>query len=140
MLLAARRADRPDRAVRVLQAGGIGFIAACLVLGAAGGSPVLLAAGVGVFVLAIAMIEPVLPALASRIGAGKHRGAAMGAYHMSQFLGTFGGGLVGGIFITRNRGPLFLGAAVLVVLWLAALRAGGPHDLTSAVATRRTEP
>jgi predicted MFS family arabinose efflux permease len=78
-----------------------------------------------VFVLAIACLEPVLPALTTRFATGPHRGAAMGVFHMSQFLGSFFGGLVGGAFLTRSLGLPFSVLAGFAALWLLATRSLG---------------
>jgi predicted MFS family arabinose efflux permease len=49
------------------------------------------------------------------------RGAAMGVFHTSQFLGTFCGGILGGIFLERERIPLFMGVAAITLLWAGAV-------------------
>ena len=81
----------------------------------------LLAFGVAaaVFFSGFNLLEAALPSLVSRLAPVHLRGAAMGAYSTSQFVGAFVGGTFGGIAL-GHFGPdgIFIGAAVLTLLWL----------------------
>ncbi|MEZ4651180.1 MAG: MFS transporter [Candidatus Eisenbacteria bacterium] len=120
MVLAARHTDRTGQSARVFLVGGALFLAACIVLAVSGTRAIGAVAGLGIFVLAVACLEPTLPALTTRFAVGPHRGAAMGVFHMSQFLGSFIGGLVGGAALGGSLLTPFLLLAVAVAAWLVA--------------------
>jgi MFS family permease len=127
MFLTARHSDREGRARLVLYAGAGLLLASCLVFAFAGqqadDTPRLMGVLLGtvVFVLSVALLEPALPSRMTHFAVGKHRGAAMGVFHMSQFLGTFAGGLLGGAFLKSDRAPLFIGLAVASGLWMMTI-------------------
>jgi len=78
-----------------------------------------------VFFSAFNLLEAALPSLVSRLAPSHLRGAAMGAYSTSQFLGAFVGGAVGGIALGRlGTDGVFLCAAAMTVLWLPLVLAG----------------
>ncbi|MET0330594.1 MAG: MFS transporter [Dyella sp.] len=72
-----------------------------------------------VFFSAFNLLEASLPSLVAQLAPGTLRGAAMGAYSTSQFLGAFVGGAIGGIVLgdlgTRD---IFVCSAALTLLWL----------------------
>jgi predicted MFS family arabinose efflux permease len=78
-----------------------------------------------VFFSAFNLLEAALPSLVSRLAPAHLRGAAMGAYSTSQFIGAFVGGTFGGIALGR-LGPdgVFVCAAALTLLWLPLVIAG----------------
>ena len=126
MVLAARYTDRTGRSSRVFLVGGALFLVACIVLAIGGTTGAGAVAGLGVFVLAVACLEPTLPALTTRFAVGPHRGAAMGVFHMAQFLGSFVGGLVGGAALGGSLLLPFLLLGGLVAVWLLAARSLAP--------------
>ena len=77
-------------------------------------------AGLLGLILAVACLEPTLPALTTRFAEGPHRGAAMGVFHMAQFLGSFVGGLVGGAALGGSLLTPFLLLGGAVAVWLVA--------------------
>ena len=78
-----------------------------------------------VFFSAFNLLEAALPSLVSRLAPAAMRGAAMGAYSTSQFLGAFVGGAIGGIALGRlGTDGVFLCAAALTLLWLPLVLAG----------------
>lgn len=78
-----------------------------------------------VFFSAFNLLEAALPSLVSRLAPAHLRGAAMGAYSTSQFLGAFVGGAVGGIALGRlGTDGVFLCAAAMTLLWLPLVLAG----------------
>ncbi|MCF6301340.1 MAG: MFS transporter [Proteobacteria bacterium] len=64
-------------------------------------------------------LEAAMPAMLSRVAGEKYRGAAMGGYSTSQFLGAFVGSSLAGMMMGISYTIVFYGAAVLV--FLAAL-------------------
>jgi len=78
-----------------------------------------------VFFSAFNLLEAALPSLVSRLAPAHLRGAAMGAYSTSQFIGAFVGGTLGGIALGQ-LGPdgVFVCAAALTLLWLPLVVAG----------------
>ena len=71
------------------------------------------------------LLEAALPSLVSRLAPAALRGAAMGAYPTSQFLGAFVGGAVGGLVLSDfGLEGLFVGAAAMTVLWLPMVMLG----------------
>lgn len=73
-----------------------------------------------VFFAAFTFLEAALPALVSRLAPPDQKGAAMGAYAFSQFLGMFTGGVLGGYLLsTWGHRSVSLGALILATLaWI----------------------
>lgn len=64
-----------------------------------------------------------MPSLVSKTADEHRRGAAMGAFSTSQFLGAFFGGAVGGWMLQVSGSSALLAlAGALVLLWLVAAR------------------
>lgn len=88
-------------------------------LGLSGDHIAALGVSAAVFFSAFNLLEAALPSLVSQLAPGTLRGAAMGAYSTSQFLGAFVGGAVGGIALGRlGTEGIFLCSAALTLLWL----------------------
>ncbi len=90
-----------------------------------------------VFFTAFNLLEATLPSMLSKLAPAGAKGTAMGVYSTSQFLGAFLGGMLGG-FLAQQWGlaAVFLGAALLGLVWLA-LMAGmspPPHLASEVVA------
>lgn len=60
-------------------------------------------------------LEAAMPAMLSRIAGEKYRGAAMGSYSTSQFLGAFVGSGVAGFLMQENYINVFYGTAAMVL-------------------------
>ena len=74
------------------------------------------------FFSAFNVLEASLPSLVSRLAPVHLRGAVLGAYATSQFLGAGVGGLVGGSVLEYlGQSAVFVAAAALLVLWLPLL-------------------
>jgi len=88
-----------------------------------------------VFFSAFNLLEAALPSLVSRLAPEHLRGAAMGAYSTSQFVGAFVGGACGGIALGR-LGPhgVFVCAAAFTLLWLPLVLLGARRITGSAMA------
>ncbi len=61
-------------------------------------------------------LEAAMPAMLSRIAGEQYRGAAMGGYSTSQFLGAFVGSSLAGIMMKSGYTYVFYGTAILVSL------------------------
>ena len=70
-------------------------------------------------------LEAAMPAMLSRIAGEKYRGAAMGGYSTSQFLGAFVGSSIAGIMMQSSYQNVFYGTAVLVVIAAVLVRVMG---------------
>jgi predicted MFS family arabinose efflux permease len=65
-------------------------------------------------------LEARLPALLTHAAPAADRGAALGVFATSQFLGAFFGGVVGGLLLGQfGLAGVFWGAAVLAFIWAA---------------------
>lgn len=90
-----------------------------------GGHVAWLGVSAAVFFSAFNLLEAALPSLVSRLAPAHLRGAAMGAYSTSQFLGAFVGGALGGIALGRlGVSGVFLCAAATTLLWLPLVALG----------------
>jgi predicted MFS family arabinose efflux permease len=94
--------------------------------GLSGNHLAALGVAAAVFFSAFNLLEAALPSLVSQLAPPSLRGAAMGAYSTSQFLGAFVGGAVGGIALGRlGTEGVFLCAAALTLVWLPLVLVGG---------------
>jgi MFS family permease len=67
-------------------------------------------------------LEARLPALLTLAVPPSDRGAALGIFSTSQFLGAFLGGALGGVLLGRyGLGGVFAGSAAVAAIWLAAV-------------------
>jgi len=84
-----------------------------------GVTPVFIA--LALFFAGFNFLEAGLPARLSVLADGDSRGASMGVFSSSQFLGAFAGGLIGGRFLaTGHPSDVFFVCALLAAIWLAA--------------------
>lgn len=115
---------------RRIEAGGHAkavFIGSVVMLGAAlllasgeyGHADSLIAALL-LFFVAFNYLEGLLPSMISRRAPATQKGAALGVYSSSQFLGGFAGGSLGGLALGHwGIGGVFAVAAALSLLWLS---------------------
>lgn len=102
------------------------FVSAIAVLAAANLSLIWLESALAGMVVALFaffgafnLLEATLPSLVSRLCPQHLRGAGMGVYSASQFLGAFVGGALGGIASQYAGGPgVFASCALLAIIWL----------------------
>lgn len=105
------------KAVFLLAVGGLATASAAMVW--AQDSLGWLVAALLLFFGAFNLLEATMPSLLSRLCDSGLRGAAMGAFSSSQFLGAFAGGFVGGwAQETFGNVGVFVAAAVLCLIWL----------------------
>lgn len=96
-----------------------------LVLAFAGVSALVVGAALAVFFAGFNFMEAALPARLSIAAAGELRGASLGVFSSSQFLGAFAGGLLGGVFLAGGQpATVFAAGAAMVTIWLIAHYAG----------------
>ncbi|MDZ5604614.1 MFS transporter [Pseudomonas sp. RP23018S] len=89
--------------------------------------------GTVIFFTAFNLLEASLPSLVSKVSPAGGKGTAMGVYSTSQFLGAALGGILGGwLFQHGGLSVVFLGCAVLCVVWLiCAVGMNEPPYVTS---------
>lgn len=120
-----RWADSPTRG-RLVFRGAVAVLALALGLAALGhAQAALLVLAMLLFFVGFNYLEGALPSLISRRAPPGQKGAALGVYASSQFLGAFAGGVLGGLSLQQGgvTGG-FAVAAALAVLWLFALQRG----------------
>jgi len=85
-----------------------------------------------VFFSAFNLLEASLPSLVSRLAPGHMRGAALGAYATSQFLGAGVGGVLGGVVLQHaGASMVYVAAAAGLLIWLPLLL-WGRHRVVAA--------
>ena len=90
-----------------------------LAFGSVGVVPVFIA--LVLFFAGFTFLEAALPARLSLLAASEMRGASLGVFSSSQFLGAFAGGLIGGRFLAGGRPTdVFFVCALLAAIWLAS--------------------
>lgn len=90
-----------------------------LAFGSFGPLPVF--AALVVFFAGFTFLEAALPARLSLLAKQEMRGASLGVFSSSQFLGAFVGGLIGGRFLAAGRpSDVFFVCALLAAIWLAS--------------------
>ena len=116
VLPAIRWADLNNRVRELLVVAVFGLLGASILLALGESAAPLLLAGVLLYFMAFNYLEGALPSLVSRRAPEASRGAAMGLYATSQFLGAFCGGLLGGLASGADA-PGFWLLAALPLLW-----------------------
>lgn len=112
--------------VRALQVSVLVLALGLAALAYASGSLRMAVLGAVLFFVSFSMIEASMPSLVSRLAPPSRRGAALGAYSASQFLGVIIGGVGGGLLLGRiGVEGVFLFAAGLSFLWFLLLMARG---------------
>ncbi len=90
-----------------------------LLMASAGSTFNIMIAGLLVFFMAFNLLEASLPSLVSKLSPAGIKGTALGVYSTSQFLGTFCGGVVGGIVAQQfGLGAVFWASLVAALVWL----------------------
>ena len=79
-------------------------------------SLLLIAAMLVIYFAFFNFLEAAMPAMLSRIAGEKYRGAAMGGYSTSQFLGAFVGSSLAGFLMSYSYTSVFYGTAILVII------------------------
>lgn len=91
-----------------------------LALTFAGTSTIAVFIALSLFFAGFNFLEAGLPARLSVLADEDSRGASLGVFSSSQFLGAFAGGLIGGRFLAAsNPSDVFFVCALLAAIWLA---------------------
>jgi MFS family permease len=88
-----------------------------------------------IFFTAFTVLEAILPSMISKNAPVQNKGAAMGVYSTSQFLGIFIGGGVGGLILSHaSITGIFLFCTIIAVIWLLlALGMSKPNYLQTLI-------
>jgi MFS family permease len=78
------------------------------------------ALGIGLYFIGFSLLEAIMPSLETRLAPAKDRGTAVGLFNMSQYLGSFGGALLGGAFLRRDGAGIVLGSNYWVLFVILA--------------------
>jgi len=97
---------------------------------------IVLLGALGCYFVGFSLLEALLPSAVTRTVPSRDRGTAVGLFNLSQYLGAFGGSLLGGLFLRGERGVtvphlsgvLFLLLAGLVTAWSFTLERGAAFD------------
>ncbi len=125
MFLAARNADRKGKLRETVMAGSVVLLGSGTMLALGHGNLYLVAGAIACAVFGVALAEPTMPAMLSRLTPPHARGTASGLFFMFEFLGAFAGSMLGGHFLSRPEplGYLLLaGASAWVLLTLGLPR------------------
>lgn len=86
--------------------------------------------GMTIFFIGFNLLEPLMPSIMTRFVRTKTRGTSSGVFNMSQFMGAFVGGSVGGYLVSISDKVLFGGLLILAVVWfLVSLGLTDPNHL-----------
>lgn len=134
-----RWAESGGRASQVFRA-AVMVLCAAMVMAALGHrDAVSLVGALLLFFIAFNYLEGALPSMISRRAPASHRGAALGAYASSQFLGAFAGGAIGGLARGHfDVSGAFAACALLPLLWLLIPAVRAPEPSTAE--TVKTAP
>ncbi|MBL4783576.1 MAG: MFS transporter [Porticoccaceae bacterium] len=104
-----------------------------LLMASAGTTFSIMVGGLLVFFMAFNLLEASLPSLVSKLSPAGIKGTALGVYSTSQFLGTFCGGVVGGLVAQQfGHGAVFWASLMAALVWLGfALTMQPPRYLRS---------
>jgi MFS family permease len=100
-----------------------------LMLAIAGFNLIIVYVALAVFFAGFNFLEAGLPARLSIRASGDLRGASLGVFSSSQFLGAFAGGLIGGRFLAGgDPSTVFAVCALLAGVWLVVHRLAADSD------------
>ncbi len=101
--------------------------AGLLLFTGAGRSVTWFFAAIALYFIGFSLLEAIMPSMLTRLAPANDRGKATGVFNMSQYLGSFGGALLGAAFLRGDKakdivvgshyGLLFLVLAATVVVW-----------------------
>ncbi|WP_419770359.1 MAG: MFS transporter [Candidatus Marinarcus sp.] len=118
MAPAAILAEKKGKFKEVLIIGIVLFALSYLILGFST-TDIAFVIGVVLFFIGFNMHEPIMQSLASRFAKVHQRGMVLGLFNSFGYLGTFLGGLVGGIFFnSASLSDIVTAIAVVCVFWL----------------------
>lgn len=118
MAPAAIIAEKKGKFKEILIIGILFFAASYLVIGLSS-STTIFVIGVVVFFVGFNMHEPIMQSLATKFAKVHQRGLVLGIFNACGYLGTFLGGLLGGIFFDglESLATIVITIAVVCILW-----------------------
>ncbi|MFV7789908.1 MFS transporter [Aliarcobacter lanthieri] len=117
MAPAAIIAEKKGKFREILAIGILLFIISYLVIGFSS-SAFVFAIGVVIFFIGFNMHEPIMQSLTSRFAKVHQRGSVLGVFNSFGYLGTFVGGLLGGIMLDNiDLSTFSIVIAVICILW-----------------------
>ena len=117
MAPAAILAEKKGKFKQVLIAGIIFFMISFLAMGFAN-NEILFVVGVILFFIGFNMHEPIMQSLASKYAKVHEKGTVLGIFNAYGYLGTFFGGIAGGLFFNSALHELASAIAIICVLWI----------------------
>ena len=115
---AAVMAEKKGKFKEILIIGIVFFSASYLILGLTTSS-VAFIVGVAVFFIGFNMHEPIMQSLASKFAKVHQRGLVLGIFNSAGYLGTFIGGVVGGMFFqSASLSSIVIAIAIICVIWV----------------------
>lgn len=114
---AAIVAEKKGKFKEILIIGVLFFAISYLIIGMST-STTMFAVGVVIFFIGFNMHEPIMQSLASKFAKVHQRGLVLGVFNSAGYLGTFMGGVLGGIFYEDvSLSTLVIVIAIVCVLW-----------------------
>ncbi|WP_198305357.1 MFS transporter [Arcobacter vandammei] len=118
MAPAAIIAEKKGKFREILSLGIIFFLISYLIIGFSS-SALVFSIGVVIFFVGFNMHEPIMQSLTSKFAKVHQRGSVLGVFNSFGYLGTFVGGVLGGIMLdTLDLSSFAIIIAVICVLWL----------------------
>lgn len=117
MAPAAILAEKKGKFKQVLIAGIVFFMISFLSMGFAN-NEILFVVGVILFFIGFNMHEPIMQSLASKYAKVHEKGTVLGIFNAYGYLGTFFGGIAGGLFFNSALHELALAIASICILWI----------------------
>ena len=118
---AAVMAEKKGKFKEILIIGIVFFAASYLILGLTTSS-VAFIVGVAVFFIGFNMHEPIMQSLASKFAKVHQRGLVLGIFNSAGYLGTFIGGVVGGMFFqSASLSSIVIAIAIICVIWIVLI-------------------
>ncbi len=118
MAPAAIIAEKKGKFKEILALGIVFFAVSYLIIGLSSGTTSFII-GVVIFFIGFNMHEPIMQSLASKFAKVHQRGLVLGIFNSFGYLGTFIGGLLGGIFFEKvSLVSLVIVIAVICILWI----------------------
>ncbi|RXJ75268.1 MFS transporter [Arcobacter sp. F155] len=121
MAPAAIIAEKKGKFKEILAIGIIFFAVSYLLIGLSSGT-VLFIVGVVIFFIGFNMHEPIMQSLATKFAKVHQRGLVLGIFNSFGYLGTFLGGVLGGIFFEDvGLTTIVYTIAVVCILWIVLI-------------------
>jgi MFS family permease len=123
-------ANRANRLRAMITGAVIALVLSQAVFYFAYATPFWLLAGLLIFFTGFNLLEATLPSLVSRLAPAEFKGAAIGVYSTTQFLGAFVGGALGGyVYGASGTSGVFLLALGGLAIWLVVTATMPPLNL-----------